>query len=51
MRNKMNFKDFKETRIGTIAEEFVDDYLISQGYQTWFNTNKQSTPCPKTNHR
>ena len=40
----MNFKDFKETRIGTIAEEFVDDYLINQGYQTWFNTNKQSTP-------
>lgn len=38
------FKDLKSTKIGTIAEEFVDDYLISQGYQTWFNTNKQSTP-------
>ena len=39
----MKFAEMKSTRKGTIAEEYVDNYLIQKGYQTWMNTNKQST--------
>lgn len=38
------FNELDETKIGNIAEGYVDDYLISKGYKTWMNTNKQSTP-------
>ena len=38
------FNNLKTTKKGTIAENYVKDYLIRKGYNVWWNTNEQSTP-------